>query len=96
MESEYGLSRLVLRVAQILGWIGAIVVIAMGALTMILREFPWEPCVVVIFSGLVGGAFNHAVMAIGLAIFDLVDKQTEALSAQYELIKTLRKNTHKA
>jgi hypothetical protein len=85
--SAYPNSRIILRIVQVLGWIVASIVVALGAAHLMGKD-PFG--VGLILYAIFGAALNHALMAIGMAIFDLVDTQRELLDAAMQQIKLMR------
>jgi hypothetical protein len=73
--TRYPFSRVVLGCVQVLGWVigGAAVVGGIAGL-----KAGDMHGVGLIVTGVFGAAVNHAVMAMGQALFDLVDLQSEA------------------
>lgn len=84
----YPISRVILQLVQVLGWLSALAGIGLGLWAI--KQGDKTGGLVLALGGLLSGGVTHALMAIGLAIFDLVEKQTEANSTQYETLKALR------
>jgi len=85
--SRYPISRIILSLVQALGWVLAAIGILLGSLQLAHHD---KSGIVTMISFLFGGALNHALISIGLAIFDIADNQREQLDAQYGMTKTIR------
>ena len=84
--TAYPFTRKLLFFVIILGWTGAIVGLILGVNGL---HLGWSAFALIV-SSLLGGAFNHAVMLVGLAVIDLVDAQVNS-THQSEMVRHLGK-----
>lgn len=79
--NRYRLSRIFLGIAQVVGWVVAIVFVILGFSTT---------AVLLVLAAILMGVLNHAIMAIGLAIFDIAEAQQDQLAADHDQRTLLR------
>jgi hypothetical protein len=73
-------------ILQIFGWLAAIAV-AMASLEPLAHRAPIN--IGGLFMAIMGGALNHAIMAIGLAVLDLVDIQMKNANTLIDILRKL-------
>lgn len=83
----YRASRVILGIVQVIGWVVAAVGVLGGIAAVSQKDGSGVGMMII---AVFAGAFNHAVMAIGLAIFDLVAVQRDQLVESHEIKQSMR------